>query len=51
MSQQPQQHGPFAPTVAGMGLKPSVDVDVPISAVFLFLFVLGAVFHMTILQV
>jgi len=51
MSQQSKQHAPYAPTVAAIGLVPSVDVDVPILAVFIVLFVLGAVVHMTILQV
>jgi len=51
MSQQSQQDAPYAPTTAGIGLQPSVDVDVPILAVFIVLFVLGAIAHMVILQV
>lgn len=46
----PQQHAPYAPTHAGLGLTPTVNVDVPITAVFLFLFILGAIAHMTIFQ-
>ena len=41
---------PYAPQVAGLGGHPTVDLDVPITAVFLFLFVLTAATHMTILQ-
>ncbi|RDL39859.1 Uncharacterized protein BP5553_04199 [Venustampulla echinocandica] len=44
-------HGPYLPTTAGMGGLPTRSVDDPITAVFLALFVLGAVSHMTILQV
>ncbi|MCJ1263654.1 hypothetical protein MMC22_003524 [Lobaria immixta] len=48
---QPQQHAPYPPTHASLGLTPTVDLDVPITAVFLFLFILGAIAHMTIFQV
>lgn len=51
MSAPAKQSAPYAPTVAGIGLQPSVDVDVPVLAVFMFLFILGAATHMTILQV
>lgn len=37
--------------VAGVGGLPTTSLDAPITAVFLFLFVLGAIAHMTILQV
>lgn len=47
----PQQQGPpYAPQMASVGGRPTIGVDVPISAVFLFLFVLGAAGHMTIFQ-
>ena len=42
--------GPYAPTTAGLGGTPSKKLDDPITAVFLFLFLLGAIAHMTILQ-
>lgn len=45
------QHKPYAPTMAGLGGQPTTTLDDPITAVFLFLFVLGAISHMTILQV
>ena len=51
MSQQPQRDAPYAPTNAGIGGQPSIGLDVPILAVFIVLFVLGAATHMTILQV
>jgi len=44
-------HKPYPPTVAGLGLIPTIGLDVPITSVFLFLFFLGAVVHMTIMQV
>jgi Protein of unknown function (DUF3112) len=51
-SQQAQQHGPpYAPKVASVGGRPSIGVDVPITSVFLFLFICGAVGHMTIFQI
>lgn len=46
----PQQHAPYPPKNAALGLTPTVGVDVPITAVFLFLFILGAISHMTIFQ-
>ena len=42
---------PYPPTTASLGGRPTVAVDVPITSVFLFLFILGAVGHMVILQV
>lgn len=46
----PQHHAPYPPVYASLGLTPTVGLDVPITAVFLFLFILGAIAHMTILQ-
>jgi Protein of unknown function (DUF3112) len=43
--------GPYAPPVAGSGGIPTVGVDVPISAVFLALFLLSAAAHMTVFQI
>ena len=48
---RPQGPGPYPPKVATVGGVPSVSVDVPISAVFLFLFMCGAAGHMTIFQI
>lgn len=42
---------PYAPQVPQSGLTPTVPLDVPICAVLLFLFALGAATNMTILQV
>jgi hypothetical protein len=53
MSQQQQQQdngGPYQPRVWQLGGTPDVSVDVPITAVFLFLFIIGAAAHMTIFQ-
>lgn len=44
-------HKPYPPRTAGLGGRPSTTLDDPICAVFMFLFVLGAISHMTILQV
>lgn len=44
-------HGPYPPTTAGLGGEPTKALDVSITSVFLLLFILGAVTHMTILQV
>jgi hypothetical protein len=41
-------HGPFAPPDALLGGIPTVTLDVPITAIFLVLFLLGAATHMTI---
>lgn len=43
--------GPYPPTHAGLGGSPSKSLDDPITAVFLVLFVIGAICHMTILQI
>jgi hypothetical protein len=44
-------HGPpYPPTVWALGGLPRASVDVPVTAVFLALFILGAIAHMTILQ-
>ncbi|KZF19396.1 hypothetical protein L228DRAFT_271210 [Xylona heveae TC161] len=45
-----QMHKPYFPQVASLGGVPTVKVDVPISAVFLFLFIISAAAHMTIFQ-
>jgi hypothetical protein len=42
---------PYPPTTAGLGGQPTKTLDDPIIAVFIFLFVLTAATHMTILQV
>lgn len=41
---------PYASKTAGIGGLPTVGVDVPIDAVFLALFLVGAIAHMTIFQ-
>ena len=41
---------PYPPTTAGVGGIPNTNVDVPVTAVFLFIFLCGAIAHMTILQ-
>ncbi|KAK2796011.1 hypothetical protein FQN51_009557 [Onygenales sp. PD_10] len=41
---------PYLPTTAAMGGRPSISVDVPICAVFLAIFITGAVCHMTVFQ-
>ncbi|TVY46523.1 hypothetical protein LOCC1_G003669 [Lachnellula occidentalis] len=43
--------GPYPPTTAGLGGSPTKTLDDPITAVFLFLFLCGAITHMTILQI
>lgn len=51
MSGQPTTHGaPWLPTIWTLGGIPKKSVDVPITAVFLLLFMIGAAAHMTILQ-
>ena len=42
---------PYPPTTASLGGVPTVALDVPVCAVFLCLFILGAISHMTILQI
>ncbi|KAL8812146.1 MAG: hypothetical protein Q9200_001263 [Gallowayella weberi] len=44
------QHAPYPPKTAGLGGTPTVHTDVPITAIFLLLFILGAIAHMTIFQ-
>ena len=44
-------HAPYPPRFASVGGKPTIGVDVPITAVFLALFIAGAVGHMTIFQI
>ena len=41
---------PYPSKYAGLGGLPTIGVDVPICSVFLVLFIIGAVAHMTILQ-
>ncbi|KIX04432.1 uncharacterized protein Z518_05300 [Rhinocladiella mackenziei CBS 650.93] len=50
---QNEQHmgPPYPPKTASIGGVPTVGVDVPICVVFMFLFILGAAGHMTILQI
>lgn len=50
MSNQ-QIHPPYPPTTAAVGGVPTIGVDVPISAVFMFLFLVAAAGHMTIFQI
>ncbi|KIY01725.1 uncharacterized protein Z520_01863 [Fonsecaea multimorphosa CBS 102226] len=45
------QGPPYAPQTVNVGGIPTVDVDVPICSVFMFLFLVGAICHMTILQI
>jgi len=51
MSTPKEQGPPYPPTTAAVGGMPTIGVDVPICSVFLFLFICGAVCHMTILQI
>ncbi|KAI1775796.1 hypothetical protein F4818DRAFT_414971 [Hypoxylon cercidicola] len=51
MSQQHQAGPPYAPRTAGVGGLPTIIPDVPLSAVFLALFVAFAATNMTIFQV
>ena len=44
-------HPPYPGKTAALGGLPTIGVDVPICSVFLVLFIIGAVAHMTILQV
>ncbi|KAL8923683.1 MAG: hypothetical protein Q9208_004435 [Pyrenodesmia sp. 3 TL-2023] len=48
--QQGLRHGPYPPNTAGLGGTPTVQTDVPVTAVFLFFFICCAVAHMAILQ-
>jgi hypothetical protein len=45
------QHAPYPPHYASLGGRPTLGVDVPITSVFLFLFIIGAAGHMTIFQI
>lgn len=42
---------PYKSPIATLGGLPTVSLDVPITSVFLFLFVVGAIGHMTVLQI
>ncbi|KAF2188229.1 hypothetical protein K469DRAFT_684962 [Zopfia rhizophila CBS 207.26] len=44
------QGPPYIPMTWGLGGTSKVSVDVPITAIFLFLYILGAAIHMTIFQ-
>jgi len=46
-----QKHGPYPPTNAGLGGSPTTGLDDPITSIFLVLFLIGAITHMTIFQV
>lgn len=51
-SQQAQSGGgPYLPHQAVLGGLPTVDLDVPVCAVFLLLFIAGAIFNMAIFQI
>ncbi len=41
---------PYLPPTAAVGGVPTLSVDVPVTAVFLLLFIVGAAGHMTVLQ-
>ena len=43
-------HPPYPAKTAGLGGLPTTNLDVPICTVFLVLFIIGAVLHMTIFQ-
>lgn len=47
---KPPKGPPYASKVAALGGMPTVHLDVPITAVFMFLFLLGGACHMTVLQ-
>jgi len=42
------QYPPYPPTTAALGGVPTIPLDVPITTIFLLLFIIGAVCHMTI---
>ncbi|KAF2796729.1 hypothetical protein K505DRAFT_270880 [Melanomma pulvis-pyrius CBS 109.77] len=44
------QGPPYRPTVWGLGGTATANIDIPITAVFLALFIIGAITHMTIFQ-
>ena len=41
---------PYPPTTAGIGGVPTTNLDVPITSVFMFIYLCGAIAHMTIFQ-
>lgn len=47
----PPKHAPYPPRGAILGGLPNRTLDVPVTAVFLVLFIMGAATHMTIFQV
>jgi hypothetical protein len=47
---QMNQSPPYRPTVWSLGGIPTKNVDIPITAVFLLLYIIGAATHMTIFQ-
>ncbi|MCJ1224894.1 hypothetical protein MMC12_001541 [Toensbergia leucococca] len=49
-SSSPPLHAPYPPTTSSLGGVPTTSLDVPITAVFLLLYLLGAISHMTIFQ-
>jgi hypothetical protein len=51
MQAQAQKGPPYLPTVAGLGGLPTKSLDDPVCAVFIALYLIGAVTHMAILQV
>ena len=44
-------HPPYPATTAALGGLPTIGLDVPVCAVFLVLFIIGAASHMTIFQI
>lgn len=42
--------GPWRPNIWALGGVPKKNVDIPVTAVFLVLFIVGAATHMTILR-
>ncbi|KAI9648847.1 hypothetical protein NHQ30_003488 [Ciborinia camelliae] len=42
---------PYPPKNAGLGLTPTNHVDTPITSIFMILFLISAIIHMTILQI
>ncbi|KAH8719488.1 hypothetical protein GQ44DRAFT_658883 [Phaeosphaeriaceae sp. PMI808] len=50
MASQPLRHAPYLPTTWALGGKNEKSVDLPITAVFLVLYIIGAAWHMTIFQ-
>ncbi|KPI39174.1 uncharacterized protein AB675_4546 [Cyphellophora attinorum] len=45
------QHAPYPPHYSSLGGRPTLGLDVPITSVFLLLFIIGAAGHMTIFQI